>query len=172
MTMHQRMSVLPKTRQLQSAEGRQWRITGSTIFDVEYQGRLARVEALISPSLEDEIFLGWTTIRDLISGPVYGNEFPTWNAKIRHNNNLEPESSLNHVNTTRLAGTPRRRQEYNTPKKPCPGFGEDKLPHYRENCPNKNKICYNCGRLGHIREVCRTIKHQFTGRSDRQRTEP
>ena len=62
MTKRQRMSVLPKTRQLQRAEGRQWRTTGSTTFDVEYQGRSARVEALISPSLEDGIFLGWTTL--------------------------------------------------------------------------------------------------------------
>ena len=38
MTKRQRMSVLPKTRQLQRAEGRQWRTTGSTIFDIEYQG--------------------------------------------------------------------------------------------------------------------------------------
>ena len=33
-TVRKRMSVLPHTRQLQSIEGRQWRITGSTIFDV------------------------------------------------------------------------------------------------------------------------------------------
>jgi hypothetical protein len=100
------MSVLAKTRQLQSAEGRQWRITGSTIFDVEYQGRSARVEVLILPSLEDEIVLSLTTLRDLLSGPIYGNQFPTPNAKVRRNNNLEPESSHHHVNTTRLAGTP------------------------------------------------------------------
>ena len=34
-TEHQRMSVLPHIRQLQSTEGRQWKISGSTIFDVE-----------------------------------------------------------------------------------------------------------------------------------------
>ena len=168
----QRMSVLPKTRQLQSAEGRQWSITGSTTFDDEYQGQSARVEALISPSLEDKIFLGWMTLRNLMSGPIYGNQFPTPDAKVRRKNNIEPKSLHNHVNTTRLAGTPRLRHEYNTLNKPCPGCGEDKLLRYRKNCPNKNKICYNCGRLGHIREVCRTMTYQITGRNDCQRTEP
>ena len=162
------MSVFPKIRQLQRAEGRQWRTTGSTTFDFEYQGRLARVEGLILPSLEDRIFLGWTTLRDLINGPIYDNQFPTPNAKLRRKI-LEPESSHNHANTIRLAGTPGRRQEYK-PIKPNPGCGEDKLHHYREDCPNKNKVCYNCGRLGHIREVWRTIKHQTMGRNERQRT--
>ena len=168
-TVRQRMSVLPHTWQLQSAEGRQWRITGSNTFNADYQGQLARVEALISPLLEDEIFLGWTTLRDLMSGPIYGNQFPTPNAKIRHSNGIEPKSLHNHVNTTRLAGTPRCRQEYHTPNKPCTGCGEDKV---LQNCPNKNKVCYNCGILGHIQEVCRTMKQQYTGRNDRQRTEP
>ena len=107
-----------------------------------------------------------------MSGPIYGNQFPTPDAKVRRKNNIEPKSLHNHVNTTRLAGTPPLRHEYNTLNKPCPGCGEDKLLRYRENCPNKNKICYNCGRLGHIREVCRTMKYQITGRNDCQRTEP
>ena len=77
------MSNLPHTRQLQSTEGRQWKISGATIFDIEYQGRTARVEALISLSLEDEIFLGWTILRDLISGPIYGNQSLTPNAKAK-----------------------------------------------------------------------------------------
>ena len=75
-------------------------------------------------------------------------------------------------NTTRLAGTPRCGQEYHTGNKPCPGCREEKQLHYRENCPNKNKVCYNCGRLGHIREVCRTMKQQLTWRNDSKRTKP
>ena len=39
---------------------------------------------------------------------------------------------------------------------PCPGCGEDKLLHFREFCPNRNKMCYNCGRSGQVQEVCRT----------------
>ena len=120
-------SINPHPKTASFRKGRQWRITSSTIFNVEYQRQSARVEALISPLLEDEIFLIWTTLRDLISGPVYGNQFPTPNAKKRLTNNLEPESLHNHVNTTRVAGTP-----YNTPNKPCQGCGEDRLPHYRE----------------------------------------
>lgn len=34
----QRMSVLPYARQLESAGGRQWKISGSIIFNVDYQG--------------------------------------------------------------------------------------------------------------------------------------
>ena len=69
MNKHQRLSVFPINRQLQCREGRQWKITGLTTFDVEYRGQTARVEALVSPTLEDGIFLGWATLRDLISGP-------------------------------------------------------------------------------------------------------
>ena len=127
------------------------------------------MEALISPSLEDGIFLGWATLRDLISGPIYDNQFQTPITKLR-SDILEPEISQNHANTIRLAGTPRRRQEYRDykPNKPCPGCGEDKTHHHREDCPNKNKICYYCGKMGHIREVCR--KNSITIRNERQRT--
>ena len=115
------MSVFPKIRQLQRAEGRQWRTTGSTTFDFEYQGRLARVEGLILPSLEDRIFLGWNTLRDLIRGPIYDNQFLTLTTKLRRDN-LEPENLQNHANTIRLEGPPRRKQEYRDykPNKPCP----------------------------------------------------
>ena len=42
-----------------------------------------------------------------------------------------------------------------------------------EFCPNRNKTCYNCGRLGHIREVCRTtIRQPQTGKTDRQQADP
>ena len=53
MNKHQRLSVFPINRQLQCREGRQWKITGLTTFDVEYRGQTARVEALVSPTLED-----------------------------------------------------------------------------------------------------------------------
>ena len=56
MTKHQRLSVFPTNRQLQHAEGRQWKTTGLTIFDVEYREQTARVEALVSPMLEFGIF--------------------------------------------------------------------------------------------------------------------
>ena len=56
MARRQKMSITPINRQLQRAEGRQWR--GSTTFDIEYHGRTLRVEALLSPSLENGIFLG------------------------------------------------------------------------------------------------------------------
>ena len=128
MTERQRMSILPHTRQLQSTEGHQWRITGTIIFNVDYQGQSARVEALILPKLKEEIFLGWTTLRDLMSGPICGNQFPTPNAKVKRSNDIEPKSLHNHANTTRLAGTPRCRQEYRTPNKPCPRCGEEKNP--------------------------------------------
>ena len=62
MNKHQRLSVFPINRQLQCREGRQWKITGLTTFDVEYRGQTARVEALVSPTLEDRIFLGWADL--------------------------------------------------------------------------------------------------------------
>jgi hypothetical protein len=115
------MSVLPHIRQLKSAEARQWKISGSTILDVEYQGRMARVEALISPSLEDEIFLGWTNLRDLMSGPIYGNQSPTPSAKAKRHHDMKPESLHNHSKTTWAVFTPRRKNDYRTPTKSCPG---------------------------------------------------
>ena len=27
--------------------------------------------------------------------------------------------------------------------------------HRREDCPNRGKRCYNCNKIGHVREVCR-----------------
>ena len=146
----QRMSILPHTRQLRSAGGRQWNISGSTIFDVDYQGRSAQVKALISPSMEDKVFLGWTTLRGLMSGPIYDEKLPTLNATAKRSHDIEPEFSRNHEETPpRLSRTPRHRTVY--PLKPCPGCVEYKLLHYREYCTNKNKTCYNCGRLGHTR---------------------
>ena len=169
----QRMSILPHTRQLRSAGGRQWNISGSTIFDVDYQGRSARVKALISPSMEDKIFLGWTTLRGLISGPIYDGKNPTPNATAQRNHVIEPEFPRDHEETPpRLSRTPRHRDTY--PLKPCPGCGEDKLLHYREFCPNRNKTCYNCGRLGHIREVCRTtiLFQPQPGKTARPKADP
>merc|ERR1712051_804209 len=69
MTKHKKLSIFPINRQLQCREGRQWKITGLNTFYVEYQGQTARVEALVSPTLEDGISLGWATLRDLTSGP-------------------------------------------------------------------------------------------------------
>ena len=68
---------------------------------------------------------------------------------------------------------PRRNNEYHTPTKSCPGCGATgELFQYRESCPNKYKICYHCGKLGHIQEVCRTIKQPQAPKDDRQRTDP
>ena len=152
------MSVQPANRQLQRAEGRQWR--GSTTFDIEYQGQTTRVEALLSRLLEDGIFLGWTTLRDLIRGPnrdsvYFDKQSPTLNTELRRDI-LEPEISRNHADTIRLEGL-RRRQEHTAykPNKPCAGCGEDEIHHYREDCPNRNKRCYSWGKTGHVREVCR-----------------
>ena len=50
------MTKRQTNRQLQRAEGRQWKTTGLTIFDVEYREQTARVEALVSPMLEFGIF--------------------------------------------------------------------------------------------------------------------
>ena len=68
-TNRQKLFIFPINRQLQCREGRQWKITGLTTFDVEYRGQTARVEALVSPTFEDGISLGWATLRDHISGP-------------------------------------------------------------------------------------------------------
>ena len=121
MTKRQRLSVSPTNRQLQCAEGRQWKTTGLTTFDVEYQGRTARVEALVLPTLEDGIFLGWATLRDLISGPNpepihFDKQFATPNTKLRRGF-LKPTLSQNHADTIRLEEF-FRRQEY-MPNKPC-----------------------------------------------------
>ena len=62
MTKRKKLSMFPIKRQLQCREGRQWKITGLTTFDVEYRGQTARVEALVSPTLEDRIFLGWADL--------------------------------------------------------------------------------------------------------------
>ena len=75
----QRMSILPHTRQLHRAGGRLWNISGLTILDVDYQGRSARVKALISPSMKDNIFFDWTTLRSLLSGSIYDGKTPTPN---------------------------------------------------------------------------------------------
>ena len=104
-TERQRMSILPHTRQLRSAGGRQWKISGSTIFDIEYQGRSARVKALISPSIEDDVFFGWTTLRDLMSGSIYGNILPTTKPKANRSHDIEPDPSHNHT-PLRPAWTP------------------------------------------------------------------
>ena len=125
MTKRQRLSVYPINRQLQHAEGRQWKTTGLTTFDVEYQGQIARVEALVLPTLEDRVFLGWATLRDLISGPNRGlihfdNHSATPNTKLRHDI-LESTRSQQHADTIRLKEFIRR-QKY-MPAKPCGGCG-------------------------------------------------
>lgn len=81
---------------------------------------------------------------------------------------MDPKSLHNHITTT-----PRHKNKYRTSTKPCPGcdaMGE--LFHYRENCPNRNKICYHCGRLGRIREVCRAIRKPHIEEDDRQKYNP
>ena len=170
MARRQKMSVTPINRQLQHAEGHQWR--GSTTFDIEYHEWTTRVEALLSPSLEDGIFLGWTTLRYLISGPNHGslysdNQPPTLSTELSRDN-LEPEISQNHADTIRLAGL-HRRQEHKAyrPNKPCAGCGDETFHHYREDCPNKNKRCYNCNRKGHVPEVCR--QKPITPKDEHQR---
>ena len=157
MVNRQKMSVTPINRQLQCAEARQWR--GSTTFDIKYHGRTSRVEALLLSSLEDGIFLGWTTLKDLISGldhglPYSDNLIPTITELRR--DILGPEISHNHANIIRPEGL-RRRQEHKAyrPNKPCEGCGDETSHHNREDCPNRGKRCYNCNRIGHVREVCR-----------------
>ena len=157
MARRQKMSITPVNRQLQRAEGGQWR--GSTTFNIKYHGRTLRVEALLSPSLEDGIFLGWTTLRDLISGlnhgpPYSDNLTPTTITEIRRDI-LDPENSHNHANTIRLEGLQCRQEHRAYRPNPCAGCGEEASHHYREDCPNKNKRCYNCNRVGHVQEVCR-----------------
>ena len=59
-----------------------------------------------------------------------------------------------------------------TPNRSCLGCEvKGELFHYWENCPNRNKICYNCGRQGHIREVCRAVNQPQTEKDDWQRTD-
>ena len=158
MTRRQRLSVFPINRQLQHAEGRQWKTTGLTTFDVEYRGQTARVEALVSPTLEDGIFLGWATLRDLISGPNRGhihfdNHSATPNTKLRRDF-LDPTISQQHADTLRQKEFIRR-QKYMS-NKPCRGCGEDKTHNHREDCPNRNKRCYRCGKIGHVQDVCKS----------------
>ena len=164
-TERQRMSILPHTMQLRSAGGRQWKISGSTTFDVEYQGRSARVKARISPSIEDDVFFGWTTLRDLMSGSIYGNTPPTTTQKANHSHDIEPDPSHNH--TTLLPAWTSTPGVGYPPQNPCAGCGEDKFFHQREHCPSRRKMCYNCGRTGHIREVCR---RPLTGKTYHQDT--
>ena len=81
------------------------------------------MEALVSPTLEDGIFLGWATLRDLISGPNpepihFDKQFATPNTKLRRGF-LKPTLSQNHADTIRLEEF-LRRQEY-MPSKPCGG---------------------------------------------------
>ena len=62
------------------------------------------METLVSPTLEDGIFLGWATLRELISGPNNGpihfdNQFKTLNTKLRRNF-LEPTPSQNHADSS------------------------------------------------------------------------
>ena len=158
MTKRKKLSIFPIKRQLQCREGRQWKITGLTTFDVEYRGQTARVEALVSPTLEDGIFLGWATLRDLISGPnrdhIHFDNYPkTPSIKLRRDV-LEPTISQQNADAIRLKEFIRR-QKY-MPNKSCGGCGEDKTHHSREDCPNRNKRCYNCGKIGHVRDVCRS----------------
>ena len=87
--------------------------------------------------------------------PYSDNLTPTKITELRRDI-LEPEISHNHANAIRLEGL-QRRQEHRAyrPSKPCAGCGDKVSHHYREDCPNKNKRCYNCNRVGHVREVCR-----------------
>ena len=158
------MSVYPHVRQIRTLEWRQWMISGSTTFDVEYQGQTARVEALVLPSFEDKIFLGWTILRDLMSG----DQFLTPDGK--RNNDTEPETPHNHAKHMWAA---QRKNEYRTPSiRSCPGCdAKGELFHFRDNCPNKYKICYNCGRQGHIREVCRAVKQPQTEKDEQQKND-
>ena len=122
------------------------------------------------PTLEDGIFLGWATLRDLISGPNpepihFDKQFATPNTKLRRGF-LKPTLSQNHADTIQLEEF-LRRQEY-MPSKPCGGCGEDKIHHHREDCPNRNNWCYSCGKMGHVRDVCRS--NPVSRKDERQRT--
>lgn len=164
----QRMSINPNVRRsIKTVEGRWLTISGSVTFDIEYQGRTARVEALVSTSFEDEIFLSWKVLRDL----EIGNQFPTTNKK--GIDDTEPRVEHNH-DDMKLVWVSQQKNEYHTPpgRLTCPGCGaKGELFHTRENCPNRHKICYNCGKQGHIGQVCRAAKQLQTQRGDRQKTE-
>ena len=148
-------------RRIRTLEGRQWMPPGLTLINIEYQGRTARLEALVLPSFEDEIFLCWTILRDLI----IGNQSLTAD---KGSNDKEPKTSHNHAKPTRVA---QQKNEYHTPsRRSCPGCeAKGELFHFRDNCPNKYKICYNSGRQGKIREVCRARRQPQIERSDRQK---
>ena len=125
MTKRQRLSVFPMNRQLLRAEGCQWKTTSLTTFDVACKGQTAWVKALVSPTLEDRIFLGWATLRELISRPnpwhIHSdNQSTTPNTKLRREF-LGPTFSQNHADTIRLEEFIRR-QEY-VPSKPWGGCG-------------------------------------------------
>ena len=140
MARRQKMSVTPVSRQLRRAKGRRWR--GLTTFDIEYRGRTSRVEALLSASLEDGIFLGWTTLKNLISGtnePIRHDDF-NLTTELRYNV-LEPEISHNHANAIRLEVLQRPEHRAYKPNKPCAGCGDEMSPHGREDCPNRGKRC-------------------------------
>ena len=74
-------------------------------------------------------------------------------SKLRRNL-LDRTTSQQHADTIRLKEFVRR-QRY-VPNKLCGGCGEDKIHHHRDDCPNINKRCYGCGKIGHVRDVCRS----------------
>ena len=169
----QKMSVTPTAR-LPRVNRRRCR--DLTTFDIEYDGRTIRVEALLSASLEDGIFLGWNALKKWINGinygPThYGNPNPTTEPRY---DVLGPETSHNHTKATRLEGL-QWRPEHRAykPNKPCAGCGDELSPHGRMDCPNRGKRCYNCNKIGHVQEVCRqriiTAKNEYQTDTSRER---
>ena len=167
MAERQKMSVTPTAR-LPRVNRRRCR--GLTTFDIEYDGRTVRVEALLSASVEDGIFLGWNALKEWINGIDYDN--PVLISEPRYDT-LGHETSHNHVKATRLE-RPQWKTEYGTykPDKPCAGCGDESFPHIREYCPNRGRRCYNCNKIGHVQKVCRqrfTAKNEYRTDTSRER---
>ena len=129
----------------------------SVTLDIEYQGQTTRVEALVSTSFEDKIFLSWRTHQSL---EIVDNKLL---AMIKKNINDTKPRTRNYEET-KFAQMERQNDHHRT--NPCPGCrAKDELFHIIEECPARNKTCYNCGKQGHVGRVCRTHPISFKGMS-------